>query len=182
MWDESELQHFVRARPEDILAEIETIEATAEQPAPIEIVATAIQPVASTPSSSLRLRSAIDAWFKRKAAYDADPNNYEATVARNLQEKNREHWRAEYKLRLGRDVRDYERDQTPERRAAKKAAKSKDERARRLVASTPEKVAADKEAARLRARKSRDAAKQRKAEAEQAGQAMLQDDPNFARF
>lgn len=129
-----------------------------------------------------RFRAAIDAWFERKAAYDADPNTFEKAVDRRKRKKKREVWRLEYAVRVGRDVRDYERDQTPERRAEKKAAKSKEERKRRLASSTPEKIAADREAAKVRAKKSRDAAKQQKADAERAEDAARRNDPAFGRF
>ncbi|KQU54453.1 hypothetical protein ASG72_02095 [Bosea sp. Leaf344] len=68
---------------------------------------------------------------------------------------------------------------TPARRKEKKAAKSKDERARR----TPEKIEADKIAARERAAASYQRKKDREAQAEASAPApRMQDDPNFGKF
>lgn len=152
MWDESELQRSGRANAEDVLAEIEAIEA---EPKAAEIVPPAAAPIAGAHGGALRFQSAIEDWFKRKAVRDADPNTFEARLAQQMQDRNRRGWRAEYQASVGRAVRDYERDQTPERRKEKKAAKSKAERARRLARSTPEQIEAEKQAARDRAKASR---------------------------
>jgi hypothetical protein len=156
MWNDSEPQYAGRAALNDILAEIDAIDAPAEQsPAAPEP-----QPVAATPHVAGRFKAAMDAWRSRHVAYLADPNTYEALLAERRKEENRKLWRAEYAMRVGRPVRATERGQTPERRNEKKAAKSKEERARRLAVSTPEQIAADKEAAKLRAKKSRERRKQ----------------------
>jgi hypothetical protein len=156
MWNESEPQYAGHADLNDILAEIDAIDAPTLQPE----AAPEPQPVAATPHVSGRFKAAFEAWHKRHAAYLANPDTYEATLARCREEQNRKDWRAEYALRVDRPVRDYERDQTPERRKEKKAAKSKEERSQKLAASTPEQIAADKKAARLRAKASRDRKKQ----------------------
>ena len=181
MWDEAELQQIGRASTEDVLAELDTVSAPAEQ-----FQAPPSRLPRPSPSSAAKARlpfkAAIDAWFKRQAAYDAKPDTFEKLLDQQKRERNRRDWRAEYQLRVHRPVRGYERDQTPERRKEKKAAKSKEERLRRLAASTPEQIEAERQAARIRAKASREAAKQRRAEAEQEAQATLHDDPNFARF
>lgn len=148
MWDKSGPQHAGRADPNDIIAEIDAIEAPADpvEPAP--------------PHVSGRFKAAMDAWRARHIAYLANPNTYEALLAERRQEENRKLWRAEYAVRVGRPVRATERGQTPERRAEKKAAKSKEERARRDARSTPEQIAARKEDAKARAKASRERNKQ----------------------
>lgn len=181
MWNEDKLQQVVRGSTEDVLAELDTIGTQAEQSQAATVVTAEPQPkpIASAAGGAARFKTAIDSWHKRKAAYDAKPDTFEKLLGQRRRKQKREDWRAEYQLRVDRPVRGYERDQTPERRKEKKAVKSKQERADRLARMTPEEVEAQKQAARDRAKASRDAAKLRKAEAEQAS---LEANPNFGRF
>lgn len=185
MHPEDEVQFNRRALTtegmEDFLAEIDAIDLPAETsvPAPVEIPASPAQPVTPEPGAGHRFKTAIDAWFKRKAAYDANPSTFENLLNERGREKKRKSDRLEYRAKLGRDIRGYETGQTPERKAEKKAAKSKGERVRREARSTPEQIEADKQAARDRAKKSRENAKAKKQAEAEAEQAALQNHPNF---
>ncbi|WP_336813485.1 hypothetical protein [Bosea sp. MMO-172] len=169
MWNESGPQHAGRADPNDIIAEIDAIEVPAEQPdaAPESQPAELDEPesIAAASHAAGRFKAAIDAAMARHRSYLANPDTYEAAKARGTKDANNEASRIAYAASAGRPIRDYERGQTPERRAEKKAAKSKGERVRREARSTPEQIEADKQAARDRAKASYERRK-KKAEAQ----------------
>lgn len=184
MWNETELQQVVRGSTEDALAELDTIGAPAEQAqaATVETAAPQPQPIASAAGGAVRFTTAIDTWHKRQAAYDAKPDTFEKLLGQRRREQKREDWRAEYKIRVDRPVRGYERDQTPERRKKKKAAKSKQERADRLARMTPEEIDAFRTANQKREQERRLQAKlQKEAEAKAEREAM-EKLSNYGRF
>lgn len=182
MWDETELQQVVRGSTEDALAELDTIGAPAEQAQAATVETAAPQPIAGAAKARLPFKAAMDAWFKRQAAYDAKPDTFEKLLDQQKRERNRRDWRAEYQLRVDRPVRGYERDQTPERRKEKKAVKSKKERADRLARMTPEEIEAFRTAKQERERERRLQAKVKKEAEAKAEREAMEKLSNFGRF